>query len=80
MNRYAAESAWVTFRWGPEFGKPYPDTQFPVEAADNYYRRPSRPIAIRRELRKSVDALAALLDKVGAATVQTWSSSGLMGY
>jgi pimeloyl-ACP methyl ester carboxylesterase len=80
MNRYAAESAWVTFRWGPEFGKPYPDTQFPVEAADNYYPQTVTTYRDPQELRKSVDALAALLDKVGPATVQTWSSSGLMGY
>jgi len=80
MNRYAAESAWVTFRWGPEFGKPYPDTQFPVEAADNYCPQTVTTYRDPQELRKSVDALAALLDKVGPATVQTWSSSGLMGY
>jgi pimeloyl-ACP methyl ester carboxylesterase len=80
MNRYAAESAWVTFRWGPEFGKPYPDTQFPIEAADNYYPQTVTTYRDPQELRKSVDALAALLDKVGPATVQTWSSSGLMGY
>jgi pimeloyl-ACP methyl ester carboxylesterase len=35
INRYAAESSWVTFRWGPNFGEPYPNTQFPVEFADN---------------------------------------------
>jgi pimeloyl-ACP methyl ester carboxylesterase len=80
MNRYAAESAWVTFRWGPEFGKPYPDTQFPIEAADNYYPQTVSTYRDPQELRKSVHALAALLDKVGPATLQTWSSSGLMGY
>jgi pimeloyl-ACP methyl ester carboxylesterase len=80
MNRYAAESAWVTFRWGPEFGKPYPDTQFPIEAADNYYPQTASTYRDPQELRKSVSALAALLDKVGPATLQTWSSSGLMGY
>src|SRR5580658_453216 len=36
INRYAAESSWVTFRWGPKFGEPYPNTQFPIEFADNY--------------------------------------------
>jgi pimeloyl-ACP methyl ester carboxylesterase len=80
MNRYAAESAWVTFRWGPEFGKPYPDTQFPIDAADNYYPQTVTTYRDPQELQKSVDALAALLDKVGPSTVQTWSSSGLMGY
>ena len=70
----------VTFRWGPEFGKPYPDTQFPIEAADNYYPQTVSTYRDPQELRKSVNALAALLDKVGPATLQTWSSSGLMGY
>jgi len=28
------ERAWVSFRFGPEFGVPYDDTQFPVEAID----------------------------------------------
>jgi pimeloyl-ACP methyl ester carboxylesterase len=80
MNRYAAESAWVTFRWGPQFGTAYPDTQFPIEAADNYYPQTVTTYRDPQELRKSVGALAALLDKVGPATLQTWSSSGLMGY
>src|SRR6266568_7202840 len=80
MNRYAAESAWVTFRWGPEFGKPYPNTQFPIEAADNYYPQTVTTYRDPQELRKSVNALAALLGKTGPATMQTWSSSGLMGY
>jgi pimeloyl-ACP methyl ester carboxylesterase len=39
INRYAAESSWVTFRWGPKYGEPYPNTQFPIEAADKYFRR-----------------------------------------
>ncbi len=80
MNRYAAESAWVTFRWGPEFGKPYPNTQFPIEFAENYYPQTVSTYRDPLELRKSVAALAALIDKVGPATLQTWSSSGLMGY
>jgi len=80
INRYAAESAWVTFRWGPKFGVPYPGTQFPVEAADAYYPQLLSTYRDPDELPKSVAALSALLDKVGPATLETWSSSGLMGY
>ncbi|WP_454849067.1 hypothetical protein [Rhizobium binxianense] len=36
-NRYSAEAAWRIFRWGPKYGVAYPNTQFPVEAADAYY-------------------------------------------
>jgi pimeloyl-ACP methyl ester carboxylesterase len=80
INRYAAESAWVTFRWGPQFGVPYPDTQFPIEAAANYYPQTISTYRDPQELKKSVAALAALIDKVGPSILQSWSSSGLMGY
>ncbi len=80
INRYAFESSWVTFRWGPRFGEPYPDTQFPVEAADNYYPQTVSTYRDPDETKKTVAALAALLDKVGPSIVQTWSSSGLYGY
>jgi pimeloyl-ACP methyl ester carboxylesterase len=77
INRYAAESSWVTFRWGPKFGEPYPNTQFPIEFADAYYpqtistyRDPDEP--------KSVAAFAALIDKIAEPVIiQSWSSSGL---
>jgi pimeloyl-ACP methyl ester carboxylesterase len=80
INRYAFESAWVTFRWGPRYGEPYPDTQFPVQAADNYYRQTVSTYRDPDETEKTVAALAALLDKVGPSVLQTWSSSGLLGY
>jgi pimeloyl-ACP methyl ester carboxylesterase len=82
INRYAAESSWVTFRWGPKFGEPYPNTQFPVEYADTYYPQTVSTYRDPQETQKSVAALAALIDKIGGPGVilQTWSSSGLIGY
>jgi pimeloyl-ACP methyl ester carboxylesterase len=80
MNRYAFESSWVTFRWGPKYGEPYPNTQFPIEAASNYYPQTITTYRDPQETPKSVDAFAALLDKVGPSIIQTWSSSGLLGY
>jgi pimeloyl-ACP methyl ester carboxylesterase len=81
INRYAAESSWVTFRWGPKFGEPYPDTQFPIAAADNYYPQTVSTYRDPEETRKAVAALAALIDKIGEPVIlQTWSSSGLLGY
>jgi len=80
INRYAFESSWVTFRWGPRFGEPYPDTQFPIAAADTYYPQTVSTYRDPDETRKTVTALAALIDKVGPAVLQTWSSSGLLGY
>src|SRR6266852_2072124 len=80
MNRYAFESSWVTFRWGPRFGEPFADTQFPIEAVDNYYPQTVSTYRGADQTRKSVAALAALLDKVGPSVLETWSSSGLLGY
>ncbi len=80
MNRYSAESAWVTFRWGPKFGAAYPETQFPIEAASNYYPQTLTTYRDPAETQKSVAAFSALLDKVGPSILQTWSSSGLLGY
>jgi pimeloyl-ACP methyl ester carboxylesterase len=81
INRYAAESSWVTFRWGPKFGEPYPNTQFPIEFADNYYPQTISTYRDPDETQKSVAAYAALIDKIGEPVIfQSWSSSGLLGY
>lgn len=81
INRYAAESSWVTFRWGPKFGEPYPDTQFPVEFAENYYPQTVSTYRDPDETPKSVAAFAALIDKIAEPVIiQSWSSSGLLGY
>jgi pimeloyl-ACP methyl ester carboxylesterase len=81
INRYAAESSWVTFRWGPKFGEPYPDTQFPIEFAGNYYPQTISTYRDPAETRKSVAAFAALIDKIAEPVIiQSWSSSGLLGY
>jgi pimeloyl-ACP methyl ester carboxylesterase len=81
INRYAAESSWVTFRWGPKFGEPFPNTQFPVEFADRYYPQTISTYRDPDETAKSVAAFAALIDKVAEPVIiQSWSSSGLLGY
>ncbi|HEY6259810.1 MAG TPA: hypothetical protein VIY51_28870 [Xanthobacteraceae bacterium] len=81
INRYAAESSWVTFRWGPKFGEPYPNTQFPVEFADNYYPQTVSTYRDPDETPKSVAAFAALIDRIAEPVIiQSWSSSGLLGY
>jgi pimeloyl-ACP methyl ester carboxylesterase len=33
------QTAWTVFRFGPSFGKPFPDGQFPVEAVDELYKQ-----------------------------------------
>jgi pimeloyl-ACP methyl ester carboxylesterase len=81
INRYAAESSWVTFRWGPKFGEPYPNTQFPIEFAQTYYPQTISTYRDPDETGKSVAAFAALIDKIAEPVIiQSWSSSGLLGY
>jgi pimeloyl-ACP methyl ester carboxylesterase len=81
-NRYSAEAAWINFRWGPKYGTPYPNTQFPIEAADAYYPQTLTTYRDKAETQKSVAAFSALIDKIDApgVIIQTWSSSGLLGY
>ena len=81
INRYSFESAWVSFRWGPKYGEAYPNTQFPIEAAANYYPQTVSTYRDPEEDAKSVQAFAALIDKIGTPVIlETWSSSGLLGY
>jgi pimeloyl-ACP methyl ester carboxylesterase len=81
INRYPAESSWVTFRWGPKFGEPYPNTQFPIEFAGTYYPQTISTYRDPAETPKSVAAFAALIDKIAEPVIiQSWSSSGLLGY
>ncbi len=81
ITRYSFESAWVNFRWGPKFGEPYPDTQFPIEFAASYYPQTVSTYRDRDQDGKSVAAFAALIDKIGTPVIlETWSSSGLLGY
>ena len=81
INRYSAESAWVTFRWGPKYGEFYPDTQFPKEALNAYYAQLVNTYRDPDETKKSVAALVALIDSIKEPVVlQSWSSSGLIIY
>jgi hypothetical protein len=33
------QTAWSVFRFGPAFGMPFPDEQFPIEAMDEFYKQ-----------------------------------------
>jgi pimeloyl-ACP methyl ester carboxylesterase len=39
ISHFSNENAWTVFRFGPTFGIPYPDEQFPVEAMDSFARQ-----------------------------------------
>ena len=71
----------MTFRWGPKFGEPSSNTQFPIAAADSYYPQTVSTYRDPEETQKSVAAFAALIKQIPEPVIiQSWSSSGLLGY
>lgn len=80
LNRYSFESCWTTFRWGPAYGVPYENTQFPIPFAERYYKQTLTTYRDDDQVAKCVAAYSALLDEVGPAILQTWSSAGILGY
>ena len=79
MNRYTHELAWTQFRIGPSPGEPFPTTQFPIEAYRQYVKQLVPAWRDPIEDDKNVNALVALLDRIGPAIVLTWSQSGRFG-
>ena len=75
------ERAWPNFRFGAEYPTPYPGLQFPLEALDQYTMQlvPNAENTLAGIGANTVDALAALLDKIGPAVVIVHSQSGVLG-
>src|SRR5215470_4206736 len=75
------ERAWLNFRLGPSYGVPFPGLQFPVEAMEQYTAQlvPNAETTLAGVGANTVDALAALLDKIGPAVVMVHSQSGVYG-
>jgi hypothetical protein len=79
--QYPRAGAWVNFRFGPEFSKPFPDLQFPLEAIDQYAAQivPNTESFLDGDTRNTVEALVELLDRIGPAVVLVHSQSGAYG-
>jgi pimeloyl-ACP methyl ester carboxylesterase len=75
------ERAWQNFRLGPADGQPFPNLQFPLEALDQYLSQlvPNTETALQGGGRNTVEALSALLDRIGPAVVIVHSQSGVYG-
>jgi pimeloyl-ACP methyl ester carboxylesterase len=75
------ERAWANFRFGPEYPKPYPGLQFPLEALDQYLAQlvPNSETTLEGGGVNTINALAALLDKIGPAVIFVHSQSGVYG-
>lgn len=80
ISQRSNESAWKTFRIGPSVGVPHPNTQFPKEAAEQYFAQLTDQYRYPDENTKRVAALVALLDKIGPVILMVHSSSGPVGW
>jgi pimeloyl-ACP methyl ester carboxylesterase len=75
------DRAWWNFRFGPDYPKPFANLQFPLEALDQYLAQlvPNTETTLDGVGNNTVNALAALLDKIGPAVVMVHSQSGVYG-
>jgi len=75
------EGAWLNFRLGPSYGRFWPDSQFPEDAVDQYFSQlvPNAESTLVDGGANTVNALAALLDRIGPAIVMVHSQSGSYG-
>jgi pimeloyl-ACP methyl ester carboxylesterase len=80
LGGFNRERAWTVFRVGPTAFVPYAGTQFPVDAMDQYFAQlvPNTDGYLADPATR-VNALAALLDKIGPAVVSVHSMSGPQG-
>jgi pimeloyl-ACP methyl ester carboxylesterase len=73
-NIYSAQSAWTAFRWGPSYGTPYPNSQFPIDHMQDYLKQiqPAyRDPAANQHLQANI---AALIDEIGPCILLGWST------
>jgi len=75
------DRAWSNFRFGPAYPKPFPNVQFPLEALEQYLAQlvPNSETTLAGGGANTVNALAALVDKIGPAVVMVHSQSGVYG-
>lgn len=74
VNIYSEQSAWTAFRWGPTYGTPYRNSQFPFAYKDDYlrqiqaaYRDPIQNVHMATDI-------GALVDKIGPCILVGWST------
>ena len=75
------ERAWVFFRVGKEYPTPFPGSQFPLDALDQYFSQlvPNTESTLPGAGANTVRTLAALLDRIGPSVVLVHSQSGAYG-
>jgi pimeloyl-ACP methyl ester carboxylesterase len=74
------QAAWTSFRFGPSFGTPYPDEQFPVDYADEFYKQMIPDLNLMlgpySGPNPTFNNLAALANQSGGAILVGHSESG----
>jgi pimeloyl-ACP methyl ester carboxylesterase len=76
--RVGRETAWSRWRLGPEYPKVFPNQAFPMEGLDQFMRH-MRPV-VSEDPELVSEALASLLEIIGAAILVTHSNSGVWGW
>lgn len=81
FQKFTDENAWLAFRIGAVSFIPHATTQFPVEAFSQYSAQlvPNTETSLNGEGANTVDALAALVDRIGPAILMVHSQSGGYG-
>jgi len=93
VGRATLEDAWPTWRFGPKYGTPYPDSQFPsLPLKSNYVEQfgasfvpylGTSDIAMVDNVvmnKLTSDSLRALLSKIGPSVIVLHSAAGTAGF
>jgi hypothetical protein len=73
-DTYAEQSSWTAFRWGPQYGVLYPNSQFPIEALNQYLAQLDPAYRDASQNPKIAANLQALIDKIGPCILLGWST------
>lgn len=81
FSQFTNEESWTTFRFGPTPFTPHKTTRFPIKAQDEYFAQlvPNTEASYPEGGTNTVDALVALLERIGPAVVLVHSQSGPYG-
>ena len=77
-NRLSNQAAFIGLRFGPAFLEYFPNTQFPKAGLDQFFRKLIPGVMDDENV--IVDALVALLERIGPAILVSHSQSGRFAY
>jgi pimeloyl-ACP methyl ester carboxylesterase len=77
-NRNSDQGAFIGVRLGPQFLEYFPNTQFPKAGLDQFFKKLIPGVTDDENV--IVDALAALLERIGPAILVSHSQSGRFAY